>query len=61
MNINNVKGETPQWFKNGMEAAMLAPTAMNQQKFVIKLDGNCIQAKVKIRTYKENERWKEKS
>ena len=23
----------PEWFLNGMEAALLAPTAMNQQKF----------------------------
>ena len=26
-------GEMPGWFRNGMESAMLAPTAMNQQKF----------------------------
>ncbi|MBP5567302.1 MAG: nitroreductase [Bacteroidales bacterium] len=26
-------GEPPQWFLDGMEAAMLAPTAVNQQKF----------------------------
>ena len=51
MNINNVKGETPQWFKNGMEAVMLAPTAMNQQKIVIKLDESCIQAKAKMAFY----------
>ena len=25
----------PEWFLNGMEAALLAPTAMNQQKFFI--------------------------
>ena len=29
------KGEMPDWFKAGVEAALLAPTAMNQQKFVI--------------------------
>ena len=28
---------TPDWFKAGMEAAMLAPTAMNQQKFFFEL------------------------
>ena len=28
---------TPDWFKAGMEAAMLAPTAMNQQKFFLEL------------------------
>ena len=29
----------PVWFKNGVKAAMMAPTAMNQQKFMISLDG----------------------
>lgn len=32
------EGEPPAWFRNGMECAMLAPTAMNQQKFVIALN-----------------------
>ena len=26
---------TPEWFKSGVEAALLAPTAVNQQKFYI--------------------------
>ena len=26
-------GTTPEWFKKGVEAALLAPTAVNQQKF----------------------------
>jgi hypothetical protein len=30
-------GPTPQWFADGLEAAMLAPTAVNQQRFVLKL------------------------
>lgn len=30
-------GEMPEWFKSGMEAALLAPTAMNQQKFLFTL------------------------
>lgn len=29
----------PEWFKKGIETALLAPTAMNQQKFVISLSG----------------------
>ncbi len=29
----SVNGETPDWFGNAMEAVLLAPTAMNQQKF----------------------------
>lgn len=34
----NVRGNMPDWFKKGMEAAQLAPTAMNQQKFLITLN-----------------------
>lgn len=37
------EGEMPDWFKRGMEAAMLAPTAVNQQRFRI----SCIGSKVK--------------
>lgn len=29
----HVDGEMPEWFARGMEAAMLAPTAVNQQRF----------------------------
>ena len=36
----------PEWFKNGVEAALLAPTAVNQQKFRFILhDGNRVEAK----------------
>ena len=35
----SVGGTMPEWFRAGMEAAMLAPTAMNQQKFMITLNG----------------------
>ena len=38
-------GAMPEWFRRGMEAAMLAPTAMNQQKFTISLSGNTVTAK----------------
>lgn len=33
------------WFKVGMEAASLAPTAMNQQKFIFELKGDIVTAK----------------
>lgn len=33
-------GEKPMWFIQGMEAVLLAPTAMNQQKFLFHIDGN---------------------
>lgn len=37
----NYSEEMPEWFLDGMKAAMLAPTAMNQQKFrfELQLDG----------------------
>ena len=31
--LSNVSPDTPDWFRNGVEAARLAPTAINQQKF----------------------------
>ena len=31
--VSNAGESTPQWFKDGVEAALLAPTAVNQQKF----------------------------
>ncbi|MBP3361517.1 MAG: nitroreductase [Clostridia bacterium] len=40
--VTNVSGDMPDWFKNGVEAALLAPTAINQQKFVISLSDNGI-------------------
>ena len=39
----------PAWFGRGVEAALLAPTAVNQQKFVFVLhDGNRVKAKAKF-------------
>ena len=31
--VSNASDTTPSWFKKGIEAALLAPTAVNQQKF----------------------------
>ena len=31
--VSNVSGRAPSWFRRGVEAALLAPTAVNQQKF----------------------------
>ena len=36
--ISQLTGEKPEWFEKGVELAILAPTAMNQQKFVIRLN-----------------------
>ena len=30
--------DMPEWFREGMEAAMLAPTALNQQRFLVSLE-----------------------
>ena len=37
--ISNASDLTPKWFNQGIEAALLAPTAVNQQKFFIKYLG----------------------
>ena len=31
--VSNADDSTPEWFRRGVEAALLAPTAVNQQKF----------------------------
>lgn len=38
-NVSNASETTPEWFKQGVEAAILAPTAVNQQKFFFKYEG----------------------
>ena len=45
----HVDGVMPDWFRRGMEAALLAPTAVNQQKFEFILhEGNHVEAKAKF-------------
>lgn len=39
-----VDGDMPDWFRVGMEAALPAPTALNQQKFSFALSGNQVRA-----------------
>ena len=39
------EGKMQEWFKNSIEAALLAPIAMNQQKFMFVLDGSKVSAK----------------
>ena len=38
--VSRAEGEAPEWFRLGVEAALLAPTAMNQQKFFFTLKGD---------------------
>lgn len=49
--IMKFDGSAPDWFQKGVEAALLAPTAMNQQKFVFSLSGNTVSAKAGIGFY----------
>ena len=43
--VSNIAADAPDWFRRGVEAALLAPTAVNQQKFRFERDGNCVTAK----------------
>ena len=38
-------GDVPEWFKKGVEAALLAPTAVNQQKFFFAIADGKVSAK----------------
>ena len=45
----NVHGPMPEWFKQGMEAAMLAPTAVHQQRFELELvDDHTVAARTRF-------------
>lgn len=35
--VSNISDDSPEWFRRGVEAALLAPTAINQQKFSFEL------------------------
>lgn len=45
------KGEVPEWFRAGVEAALLAPTAMNQQKFKFALEDGAVAARAGMGFY----------
>lgn len=38
--VCRIEEQMPDWFKNGMEAVLLVPTAMNQQKFMFARNGS---------------------
>ncbi|MGN1192285.1 MAG: nitroreductase family protein [Dorea sp.] len=44
--VTSLNGSMPEWFKIGMESALLAPTAMNQQKFRFTLSGEKVSAHI---------------
>lgn len=45
--VSNVTQSSPEWFKNGVDATLLAPTAMNQQKFFFEYNNENVKARAK--------------
>lgn len=43
--ISNYQEGMPEWYLKGLECALLAPTAINQQKFYFELDGDEVKLK----------------
>ncbi len=43
--VSNMTDDAPDWFCAGVEAALLAPTALNQQKFTLTRSGTTVSAK----------------
>ncbi len=46
--VSNISENSPEWFKRGVEAALMAPTAINQQKFYLTQNGSKVKAKAMI-------------
>ena len=42
--VSNLSPDGPEWFRRGVEAALLAPTAVNQQRFKLTRTGNTVSA-----------------
>lgn len=47
----NLEDDMPEWFRKGMEAVLLAPTAMNRQNFFLTLNGEDVTFEVKESKY----------
>ena len=43
--VSDAAGDAPEWYRRGVEAALLAPTAVNQQKFRFERQGDRVSAK----------------
>lgn len=43
--VSDADGDSPEWYRRGIEAALLAPTAINQQKFRFELKDGKVSAK----------------
>ena len=49
--VAQADGPMPEWFRHGVQAALLAPTAMNQQKFRFTLRGDAVSAEAGLGFY----------
>lgn len=50
--VADAPADAPAWFQRGIEAALLAPTALNQQRFAFSLSGSSlVTAKAKLGPY----------
>ncbi|MBO4894934.1 MAG: nitroreductase [Clostridia bacterium] len=49
--ISDCGDSSPDWYIAGLEAALLAPTAINQQRFYFTLSGNTVKAKAWLGFY----------
>ncbi len=49
--VSNVTDISPEWFIAGVEAALLAPTAVNQQRFFFTLDGDTVKGEAPAGKY----------
>ena len=49
--VSNIGENSPEWFRKGVEAALLAPTAVNQQKFTLAYKDGKVSAKAGLGFY----------
>ena len=48
VDVSNADSYTPEWFLRGVEAALFAPTAINQQKFYFQYTGQSAEGKGRV-------------
>jgi DNA-binding transcriptional ArsR family regulator len=53
--VSDYQNGDPEWYKSGLEAALLAPTAMNQQKFKFERNGDKVKTKAGLGFYSKTD------
>lgn len=51
--VSHFKGDAPGWFKSGIKALLLAPSALNRQLYIVNGEGNKVSLKVKNGTFSQ--------